>query len=77
MGYQKLDNNFWPFNIVILVAKKYIYWCSCKEIKLDIYFFQREFLKIFIEQKNLSQVNLKENVFNRKWNQLNVLAECV
>ena len=32
LGYYKTNQNFWPLNFVTLITKKYIYWCSCKEM---------------------------------------------
>ena len=43
---------------VILVTKKYIYWCSKKGFMLNIYCLQKEIRKIFDEQRALAKVNL-------------------
>ena len=75
LGYYKTDQNFWPLNFVILITKKYIYWCSCKEMNLDIYFLQKEFSRVFIEQKTLFRINLNQNNFDRKWEQWNGLVQ--
>ena len=75
LGYYKTDQNFWPLNFVILITKKYIYWCTCKEMNLDIYFLQKEFSRVFIEQKTLFRINLNQNNFDRKWEQWNGLVQ--
>ena len=35
-------------------------------MNLDFYFLQKEFLRVFIEQKTLFQINLNQNNFDKK-----------
>ena len=67
LGYIERNKDYWPINFVILVTKKYIYWCSKKGFMLNIYFLQKEIRKIFDEQRALAKVNLNETSFMNMW----------
>ena len=67
LGYIERNKDYWPINFVILVTKKYIYWCSKKGFMLNVYFLQKEITKIFDEQRALAKVNLNETSFMNMW----------
>ena len=67
LGYIERNKDYWPINLVILVTKKYIYWCSKKGFMLNIYFLQKEIRKSLDEQRALAKVNLNEICFMNMW----------
>ena len=68
LGYLTNDENFWALNLILMVTRKYIFWCSKNGFMLNIYFLQKEIKKTFLEQETLSRVNLRFDQFNRRWN---------
>ena len=44
-------------------------------MNLHIYFLQKEFSRVFIEQKTLFRINLNQSNFDRKWEQWNGLVQ--
>ena len=42
IGYLNMDKHFWPLNLVLLVARKYLYWCSKNNFSVNIFYLQRE-----------------------------------
>ena len=42
LGYIERNKDYWPINLVILVTKKYIYWCSKKGFMLNILLFDEQ-----------------------------------
>ena len=67
LGYLIRDENFWPLNLVLIVTRRYIFWCSKNNFHLNIYFLQKEVRKTYDEQEALSKMNLQFDTFNRKW----------
>ena len=67
VGYTELDQHFWPLNFVLIVTRKYIFWCSKKDFPLDIYFLQKEIKRKFIEQETLYKIKGHGNIFNKRW----------
>ena len=67
LGYLTNDENFWALNLILMVTRKYIFWCSKNGFMLNIYFLQKEIQKTFLEQETLSRVNLRFDQFNRRW----------
>ena len=64
-----MDEMCWTSNFILLLSRKYILWSAKKELQLNIYFFfQKECLKIYQEQRSLYQINFKMNVFDKRWN---------
>ena len=71
LGYHKVDSNFWPVNFLILMTKICIYKCAYKELGLNIYSLKNVKVSLaFSEQKLISKINCKENVFDNKWESL-------
>ena len=66
-GYLERNRNLFPLNFIILITKKYIYWCAKTDFKINIYFLQKEVELAFIEQKMLSKINSLETNFLNKW----------
>ena len=62
-----MNEHFWPLNLILLVTRKYIFWCSKKKYKLNIYFLQKEIKQIYIEQETLSLMNMKSELFKKRW----------
>ena len=67
LGYCIKDENFWPMNFILMITRRYIFWCSRKGFMLDTYSLQRQIKKVFLEQKTLYQINFNSEVFNRRW----------
>ena len=66
-GYLVQDQNFLPMNFILLLTREYIFWCAKKKLlpKMD-------HLKIILnrryhEQKYISIINSKENIFEESW----------
>ena len=68
LGYLTIDQYFWPLNLILLVTRKYIFWCSKKNFKLNIYFLQSQVQQVYIEQETLSLINMKSDLFKKRWN---------
>ena len=66
-GYLERNRIFSPLSFIILITKKYIYWCAKTDFKINIYFLQKEVELAFNEQKMLSKINLLETNFLNKW----------
>ena len=67
LGYLQMDVNFWPINFIVLVTRKYIYWCSRKGYAMNIFHLQKEIKKIFLEQTLFFQLESQDNNFSKKW----------
>ena len=67
LGYIVKDENFWPLNLVLMTTRKYIFLCSRKGFKLNVFFLQQEVHRIFLEQETLSYLNSREAQFNKRW----------
>ena len=67
LGYTIFDHNFWPLNLILLLARHHIYGCSVKETDLNIYSLQKEIKPKFEEQKQLSRINLTTEKFDSIW----------
>ena len=67
MGYLANDQHFWPFNLILMTTRKYIFWCSKNGFPLNIYFLQKEVKKTYLEQETLSRLNSRYDQFNKRW----------
>ena len=67
LGYLTYDKNFWPLNLIILVTRKYLYWCSRNDFKVNIYYLQKEMTMIFTEQKSLIEIKYQSREFIKTW----------
>ena len=67
LGYLTYDKNFLPLNLILLVTRKYLYWCSRNNFKINIYYLEKEMKKIFIEQKCLNKTKYQNREFSKKW----------
>ena len=78
LGHLTYDKNFWPLNLILLVTRKYLYWCSSNDFKVNIYYLQKEMkifiehiyylqkeMKIFIEHKCLNEIKYKKRVYQK------------
>ena len=66
-GYLEQNRNSIPLNFIILISKKYIFWCAKKKFQVNIYFLQKEVEMAFDEQKMMSRINSVETAFLNKW----------
>ena len=73
MGYQEVDENFWPLNFVLLITRYYIFNCSRNKSRLDIFFLQKIVKEKYHEQKMLSVLNGTSSLFNKRWSHWNML----
>ena len=64
LGYLVKDESFWPLNFILMITRKYIFWCSKKGTN----FIQKEIKKCCLEQTTLSLINLQSDRFNKRWN---------
>ena len=67
LGYQNQDLHFWPLNFVLLITRKYIFWCAIKQFPLDIYFLQKEIKNRFKEQEYLFKIKSMPEAFSKRW----------
>ena len=44
-GYLINDQKFWPLNLILMITRKYIFWCAKNNYKLNIFFLQKEIKK--------------------------------
>ena len=51
-GYLINDNKFWPLNLILVIALKYIFWCVKNAYKLNIFFLQKEIKKNLFGTRN-------------------------
>ena len=47
LGYLTNDENFWALNLILVVTRKYIFWCSKNGFMLNIYSSKRKLKNIF------------------------------
>ena len=67
LGYHIQDENFWPINFVLLLSRWYIYQCSRKETYLNIFFFQTQMKKKYLEEKYIWETKLSLEAFKSRW----------
>ena len=67
-GYLINDQKFWPLNLILMITRKYIFWCAKNDYKLNIFFLQKEIKKAYVEQETLSLINSQSDQFQQKWN---------
>ena len=67
-GYLQNDQKFRPLNLILMITRKYIFWCAKQNYKLNIYFLQNKIKKTYLEQETLSLINSQSTQFERKWN---------
>ena len=67
LGYLQLNQQFWPFNFVLMISRKYIFLCSRRNHPLNIYLLQKEIKRKFLEQETLFKINGRANIFDKRW----------
>ena len=67
-GYLLNDQKFWPLNLILMITRKYIFWCAKNNYKLNIFFLQKEIKITYLEQETLSLINSQSTQFERRWN---------
>ena len=66
-GYHLTDSNRIPINVLIIIAKKYIYNSTLLNIKLNMRVFKHRLQEIYSDEKLLSVLNDKEKDFEQNW----------
>ena len=70
MGY-KINNNIQTaINTLILKTKSYIFWCSRKNKKPNIFELQIRAKQLYTAQQTLSYLNNKNDLFSKNWHQM-------
>ena len=72
LGYQQTDN-FLSINVIILAVKTYIFSNSRMSRNLNIMELKQKIQIIYDEQKLLAKMDLKEEVFLKKWQLIEML----
>ena len=67
-GYLIQDQNFCPLNCILLIARKYIFWCSQKKTDPKIELLKTKIKMKYIEQEHFSRITFSEPDFSKKWN---------
>ena len=74
-GYQNYDQNFWPLNFILLIARQYIFHCSKYSHDINIYNLQKLVEEKYVEQYTLSKIKDTVHIFNRNWSHWKLLFE--
>ena len=67
LGYHIRDENFWPLNFILLIAKHYIFYCARNNESLNIFCLQQLTKGKFEEQEALARLNCQLQLFLEKW----------
>ena len=67
LGYEEYDEMYWPLNFILIIVRKYIFWCASKSFKLNFYFLQNMLENKFKEHKTIAAINQTESKFNKRW----------
>ena len=67
LGYLERDERYFPLNLIILLAKSYLFWASRSGRFPNIILFQKRFWKTFKEQKCIAIKHDKLHNFIKKW----------
>ena len=74
-GYLNKDQNNTPLNVLILVAKKYIYDSVLSNRDLNLQILKYHLGEVFMSENLLSKFSNTENIFNRKWGNMQNLFD--
>ena len=75
LGSLSSEHDFFPKNIIILVAKKFIWMCSRTSKLLTIQNFQNYFKNVYLEQEYIANMNCQVDKFVHSWSILKELYE--
>ena len=75
LGYQIKNNIHIPINTIILATKSYIFWCSRKKKKPNIFELQKRIKHTYMTELTISQLNFKHENFLRIWHQISPIFE--
>ena len=75
LGYQKNSENFLPIHVIILAIKTYIFSNSRMSRNLNIMELEQKIYIIYDKQKLLAKMDLKEEVFFKKWQLIEMLLQ--
>ena len=67
LGYLQFDQYFWPLNFILIITRKYIFWCCRNNFPFDIYFLQKEVKRKYSEQETLYKIKGCGNIFSKRW----------
>ena len=65
--YEKQDEHFWPSNFILIITRHYIFSCSQKRRKLDIFWLQKIIKDKYEEHKILSKITSKMEIYAQRW----------
>ena len=68
MGYLAKDSIYRPFNLLLLVAKSYIFHSARTSKPLNIFALQQQIKSCYYNQKLIAQINSKDEEFRNAWN---------
>ena len=74
-GYLNKDQNNTPLNALILVTKKYIYDSVLSNRDLNLQILKYHLGEVFMSENLLSKFSNTENIFNRKWGNMQNLFD--
>ena len=67
LGYLNNDNRSIPLNTIILITKSYIFWCSRKKNKPNIFSLQKRIQETYNNQNMVARLNNKYDQFQKSW----------
>ena len=67
LGYHKYDSNFWPVNFILITVRYYVFKCSKQKQNLNIFQVQKLIKKQYDEQKLLSELDGRSEIFEKRW----------
>ena len=67
LSHLTFDKKVWPLNSILIISKKYLYWFSRTDYKVNIYHLQKEMKQSFIEQKCLNEIKYQNKEFIKIW----------
>ena len=67
LGYPTQNEQFWPFDFILMITKQYILSCCKNKEKTNIFVLQQIAKQKIKEQKSLSNVNCQDQLFLKRW----------
>ena len=66
-GYQNIDRNRVPLNVILLISKKYIYDINRKNGILNLMALKQKFLQTYFDEYYLVVLKDKQDLFIKLW----------
>ena len=67
LGYLNTDSNCIPINVIIIVAKYYLFYCASTRTQINFETFKRRLKKVYSEEQNIARTEFKLDIFIKKW----------